>query len=170
MPRHMIYDVDVAIPAAAMYRNFTTVNYWNDLVEFYLENNARTEIAHFRSDETGTDIAFSHILSADDLPAIARAVVPGRFVITREQHFEPFHEVANEARGRYSAQVPAPVDVTGDYVLADTEQGSRMRMETVCTARVPIIGGQIEQLLMSGLKTLFSREGEFTADWVARHL
>ena len=170
MPRHMVYDVDVAIPAAAMYRNFTTVNYWNDLVEFYLENNARTEIAHFRSDATGTDIAFSHILSADDLPAIARAVVPGRFVITREQHFEPFHEAANEARGRYSAQIPAPVDVTGDYVLADTEQGSRMRMETVCTARVPIIGGQIEQLLMGGLKTLFSREGEFTADWVARHL
>ena len=42
-------------------------------------------------------------------------------------------------------------------------------METVCRARVPIIGGQIEQLLMNGLQTLFSREGEFTADWVARH-
>ena len=122
------------------------------------------------TDETGTDIAFSHILSADDLPAIARAVVPGRFVITREQHFEPFHEATNEARGRYGAQIPAPVDLTGDYVLADTEQGSRMRMETVCRARVPIIGGQIEQLLMNGLKTLFSREGEFTTDWVARHL
>ena len=90
----------------------------------------------------------------------------------KRKHADAMHqlEVANEARGRYSAQVRAPVDVTGDYVLADTEQGSRMRMETVCTARVPIIGGQIEQLLMSGLKTLFSREGEFTADWVARHL
>lgn len=170
MARRMVYDVDVVIPAAEMYRNFTTIDYWQDLVAFYLENDARTEIAHFQSDDTGTDIAFSHILSADDLPAIARAVVPGRFVITREQHFEPFHEAANEARGRYSAQIPAPVDVTGDYVLADTQRGSRMRMETVCNARVPLIGGQIEQLLMNGLKTLFSREGEFTADWVARHL
>lgn len=169
MPRRMVYDVDVVIPAAEMYRNFTTIDYWHDLVEFYLQNAARTEIAHFHSDEDGTDIAFSHILSADDLPAIARAVVPGRFVITREQHFEPFHTAVNEAHGRYSAQIPAPVDVTGDYVLSDTERGSRMRMETVCRARVPIIGGQIEQLLMNGLQTLFSREGEFTADWVARH-
>jgi hypothetical protein len=110
------------------------------------------------------------VTSCDRRCGRACVVVPGRFVITREQHFEPFHEAANEARGRYSAQIPAPVDVTGDYVLADTERGSRMRMETVCKARVPIIGGQIEQLLMSGLKTLFSKEGEFTADWVARHL
>lgn len=169
MPRHMVYDVDVAIPAAVMYRNFTAVDYWHDLVEFYRQNAARTELAHFHTDETGTDIAFSHILSADDLPAIARAVVPGRFVITREQRFEPFHEASNEARGRYSARIPAPVDVTGDYTLQDTERGSRMRMETVCKARVPIIGGQIEQLVVTGLKTLFSKEGEFTADWIARH-
>ena len=169
MSRRMIYDVDVVIPAAEMYRNFTTVEYWNDLVDFYRENAARTEIANFRTDDTGTDIAFSHILSADDLPAVARSVIRGQFVITREQHFEPFHAVANEARGRYSARIPAPVEVTGDYVLQDTGQGSRMRMETLCQARVPVIGGQIEQLLMNGLQTLFSREGEFTADWVARH-
>jgi len=44
-----------------------------------------------------------------------------------------------------------------------------MRLETLCTARVPIIGGQIEQLLANGLRTLFSKEGEFTADWISRH-
>lgn len=169
MARRMVYDIDVEVPAAVMYRNFTNRGYWDDLVEFYLENSARTEIAHFSCDETGTDIAFSHILSADDLPAIARPVLPGTFVITREQHFEPFHESTNQARGSYRATVPAPVEVTGDYLLSDTAGGSRMRLETVCTARVPIIGGQIESLLAGGLKTLFSREGEFTSDWVARH-
>ncbi|MCB1264344.1 MAG: DUF2505 domain-containing protein [Mycobacterium sp.] len=169
MPRHMAYDVDVVVPAAVMYGYFTTVEYWEDLVGFYRENATRTEIAHFRSDDTGTDISFAHILSAEDLPAIARPVVPGTFVITREQHFEPFDEAANQATGRYRAQIPAPVDVTGDYVLADTEHGSRMRLETACRVRVPIIGGQIEGLLVTGLKTLFSREGEFTADWVAGH-
>lgn len=169
MSRRMVYDVDVVVPAAEMYRNFTGIGYWEDLVEHYRENAARTEITHFSSDDTGTDVVFSHILSAADLPAIARPVLPGTFVITREQHFEPFHADTNQARGRYRAEIPAPVEVSGDYALVDTEAGSRMRLETVCRARIPIIGGQIEQLLVGGLKTLFSREGEFTADWIARH-
>ena len=169
MTKRMAFDIEVGVPAVVMYEDFTTIKYWEDLVGFYRENKTRTEIAHFSSDDTGTDISFAHILSADDLPAIARPVVPGTFTITREQHFEPFDAAANQATGRYRAQIPAPVDVTGEYVLADTGQGSRMRLETACRVRVPIIGGQIEGLLVTGLKTLFSREGEFTADWVAAH-
>lgn len=169
MPRNMIFDIDVEIPAAEMYRLFTTVDYWQDLVTFYRENAARTEIAHFSSDETGTDVSFTHIMSGDDLPAIARPVVPGTFIVTREQHFEPFHLATNQASGRYRAHIPAPVELTGEYVLADTDGGSRMRLETVCQVRVPLIGGQIEQLVMGGLKMLFTEEGRFTTDWVAGH-
>jgi hypothetical protein len=44
-----------------------------------------------------------------------------------------------------------------------------MRLETRCHARVPLIGGQIEQLLANGLRALFAEEGEFTADWIDRH-
>ena len=170
MPRSMVYAVDIDVPAAVMYRNFTAVDYWQDLVEYYLQSGARTEITRFSSQDSGTDVTFSHIMSAQDLPAIARPVLPSTFVITREQHFDPFEHAINQAKGRYSARVPAPVEVTGDYVLADTEGGSQMRMETVLRARVPIIGGQIEQLLASGLKAMFADEGKFTADWVARHL
>lgn len=170
MPRSMVYNVDVDVPAAVMYRNFTAIDYWQDLVAFYEQNAARTEIAHFSTDDTGTDVSFSHILSAQDLPPIARPVLPGTFVITREQHFEPFHEATNRAFGRYRAQIPTvPVEVTGTYVLQDTEHGSQMSLDTLCTARVPIIGGQIEQLLTNGLRTLFTREGEFTTNWIGSH-
>lgn len=169
MPRNMVFDIDVAVPAAEMYRQFTTRDYWEDLVTFYRGNGSRTEIAHFSSDGTGTDVSFNHIMSADDLPGIARPVVPGTFVVTREQHFEPFHSERNQAAGRYRARIPAPVEVTGDYLLHDTDAGSRMRLETFCKARVPLIGGQIEQLVIGGLKLLFAREGEFTADWIAGH-
>ena len=170
MPRSMVYDIDVAVSAAVMYRHFTGIDYWRDLVDFYRENGARTEIAHFSSDASGTDVSFSHIIGAQDLPAIARTVVPATFTIIRVQHFDPFCEATNRAVGRYRAEVPvAPVEVTGDYVLADTATGSQMRLETRCKARVPLIGGQIEQLLASGLRTLFATEGEFTADWIDGH-
>ena len=170
MPRSMVYTVDVDVPAAQMYENFTAIGYWQDLVEFYRENGSQTEIANFATDANGTDIAFSHILSAQDLPPVARPVLPGTFVITREQHFDPFQESTNRAYGHYRAVIPAvPVQVTGDYTLLDAASGSQMRLETLSTARVPIIGGQIEQLLANGLRTLFSKEGEFTADWISRH-
>lgn len=165
----MVFDIDVEVPAARMYNLFTKVDYWQDLVDFYLSHSSRTEIAHFSSDETGTHVSFTHIMSAADLPAIARPVLPGTFVVTREQHFEPFHAPTNRALGNYRAHIPAPVELTGNYTLADTEGGSRMRLESTCRVKVPLIGGQIEQLVMGGLKLLFTEEGEFTADWVASH-
>jgi hypothetical protein len=169
MSRSMVYDVDVAVPAAVMYRNFTGIDYWRDLVDFYRENGARTEIAHFSTDASGTDVSFSHIMSAQDLPAITRRVLPDTFVVTREQHFDPFHAPTSQATGRFRALIPAPVEVTGDYLLHNTGRGSRMRLDSACRVRVPLIGGQIENLVVGGLKTLFAREGEFTAEWVAGH-
>ena len=169
MPRSMVYDVDVDVPADQMYRYFSALDYWEDLVEFYRNNGSRTEIALFSSDSSGTDISFRHIMSAQDLPPVARPVLPGTFVVTRVQHFDPFHEPTNRATGRYVAEIPAPVEVTGDYLLHDIDRGSRMRLESTCRARVPIIGGQIEKLVMGGLKMLFAEEGQFTAEWVAGH-
>lgn len=168
MTKRMDFDVEVGVPAAVMYRDFTTIKYWEDLVVRYREEATQTEIAHFSSDDTGTRVAFAHILTAADLPAIARPVLPGTFVVTREQHFDPFDDRGGLATGRYRATVPhVPVDIEGDYALTDTATGSRMRLATRCTARVPLIGGQIESLLIGGLKGLFANEGEFTANWIA---
>ena len=95
-----------------MYGFFTTIGCWEDLVGFYRRNASRTEIAHFSSDQTGTDVAFTHILSAQDLPPIA-SVITGSFVVTREQHFDPFHAPGNQAVGRYRAQIPLPLRSPG---------------------------------------------------------
>ena len=170
MPRTMVYDIDVDVPAAVLHRDFTGVDYWEELVTFYEANGARTELARFRTDETGTDIAFSHILTSTDFPAVARPVLPSTFVVTREQHFDPFEPSAQRVNGTYRAVVPTvPVDIRGEYLLNDTAGGSRMRLQTQCTVRAPIIGGQIEGLILGGLRTMFAEEGRFTSEWVARH-
>lgn len=170
MPRRMSYVVRVDKPAAAVYRDFTTMGYWEDLVEFYRENSLHTEITRFSTGASGTDIAFTHTISAHDLPAIARPVVPDSFTITRQQHFDPLDERAGRAAGHYSADVPvAPVEISGGYVLSDTAGGSQLELQTLCRVKVPIIGGQIEHLVVNGLRTMFSTEGEFTTAWVAGH-
>ena len=166
----MAYTVDVAAPADVLYRDITALDYWQALVQSYRDNSTRTEIAHFSTGPDGTDVSFAHILSAEDLPPIARPVVPATFVVTREQHFDPFDDGTSRAVGRYRALVPnVPVDIEGTYVLCDAEQGSQMQIDTRCTVRVPIIGRQIESLIVNGLKHLFATEGEYTAEWIAGH-
>lgn len=173
MARRMAYTVDVGVPPEVLYASLTTIDYWQDLVETYRENSTRTEIVHFSTGPEGTDVSFAHILSADDLPAIARPVVPGTFVVTREQHFGPFEESAarissGQARGSYRALIPSvPVDIEGDYILGAGGPGSQMHINSRCTVRVPLIGGQIETLIVGGLKSLFATEGEYTAEWFA---
>lgn len=170
MSRRMSYVVRVDKPAVAAYQDFTTIGYWEDLVAFYRENSLQTEIIRFSTDAAGTDIAFTHTISAQDLPSIARPVVPGSFTITRYQHFDPLDPVAGRAAGHYSAAVPkVPVEISGEYVLSDTVDGSQLELETLCRAKVPIIGGQIEHWILDGLQTMFRTEGEFTTDWVAGH-
>lgn len=170
MPRTMVYDIDVGVTAESLHRDFTGVDYWEELVTFYEANGARTELAHFHTDDNGTDIAFSHILTSADFPAVARPVLPSTFVVTREQHFDPFEPSAKRVNGTYRAVVPTvPVDIRGEYLLSDTATGSRMRLQTQCTVRAPIIGGQIEGLILGGMRTLFAEEGRFTSEWVARH-
>lgn len=170
MARRMAYTVDVGVPTEMLYRDLTTIDYWEALVEAYRENSAQTEIAHFSTGPGGTDVVFAHIFSAQDLPAIARPLVPGTFVVTREQHFDPFEDGAGRAGGHYRAEVPGvPVDIDGTYVLTAAGEGSQMQIDTRCAVRVPIIGGQIEIMLVNGLKTLFANEGEHTAEWIAGH-
>lgn len=169
MPRSLVYDAYVEVPAADMYRHFTTPGYWHDLVDFYRETASHTEITHFSSNESGTDVTFTHVMTAQDLPPVARRVVPGSFVVTREQHFDPFDGSTNRATGHFSGKVPAPVDITGQTLLQDSDQGCQMRLTSSCRVRIPIVGGQIENLVMGGLRMLFEHEGAFTADWITDH-
>lgn len=169
MARRMSYDVEVGGTAAQMYRDFTAIDYWQDLIAHYDDLGTDTELSAFSSGDNGTDISFVHTLRAADLPPIVRPVLPATFVLTREQHFDPFEPATNTAAGHYRAVIPAPVDVVGDYLLSDTDTGSRMRIAARCTVRIPLIGGQIEKLLIGGLQQMFAGEGEFTEDWIVTH-
>jgi hypothetical protein len=169
MSRRMDYVIDLDKPAEALYESFTSRQYWDDLITIH-EANALTEIVGFSRDESGTDIEFTHTLSRHNLPPIASAVVPIKIVVTRKQHFDAFNPESRTAKGHYCALVPAaPLDFTGHYVLGQTPTGSELRLNSLCTVNVPLLGGKIEQLILNGLRHLFDAERDFTRDWIASH-
>jgi hypothetical protein len=165
----MDYVITLDKPVADLYQSFTSRPYWEDLVAEH-QQHTDTELAGFSSDETGTDIVFTHTVSRRDMPPMIAAVVPLRLTITREQHFDPFNAATNSADGHYRALVPAaPLKFDGTYVLTQTGEGSELRLSSLCTVNVPLVGGKIEQWVLDGLRGMFDSERDFTREWITGH-
>lgn len=168
MARRMEHTVAFAAPASHIHAQFTSEDYWRSLAEVYRGLNARTELTLFRSDERGTDIALRQVMPRDDLPPVARRVMPVDLVITREQHFAPFDDGAERAHGTFAASMPrAPGRLDGRYELSGTPAGSSLRVRSYCKVSVPLVGGTLEDLILTNMRKLFDGERRFTAEWVA---
>ena len=96
--------------------------------------------------------------------------MPVDMIITREQHFDPFDADANSATGTYRASVPhGPGHFGGRYHLTENGEKSQMRLASVCKVHIPLIGGTLEQLILSNITMLFDAEEAFMADWISKH-
>jgi hypothetical protein len=104
----------------------------------------------------------------DDLPPIARKVIPVDMVITRGQHFGPFDHDTQRATGTFVATMPrAPGRLGGDYELVDTPTGCRFQVSSTCKVSIPLVGGTLEDLVLTNMRIMFDEERRFTASWVA---
>lgn len=160
----MQYTVTFTAPAARIYDQFTSEEYWRGLTEEYRRLNPRTELTLFRSYQGGTDIALRQVMPRDDLPPVARKVMPVDLVITREQHFGPFDDATEQAAGTFSATMPrAPGRLSGRYDLTGTATGCELRVTSECKVSIPLVGGTLEDLVLTNMRHLFHGERNFTA-------
>jgi hypothetical protein len=168
MGRRMEHTIAFDAPAAHVHAQFTSEDYWRSLTEVYRALNPRTELMLFRSVAGGTDIALRQVMPRDDLPPVARKVMPVDLVITREQHFDPFDDGSARAHGTFAATMPrAPGRLDGRYELSDTPNGSRLLVHSSCKVSIPLVGGTLEDLILTNMRTLFDGEQRFTAERVA---
>ena len=166
----MDYTIAFDAPAEKIYQDFTSRQYWDSLMDAYGWLTPMSEITRFTSDDSGTDIVFKQNLPRMYLPPVARTVMPVDMVITREQHFAPFDPTTNTATGTFRASVPhGPGHFGGKYLLSDAGERSQFRLSSVCKVHIPLVGGTLEQLILSNITMLFDAEEAFTADWIAKH-
>ncbi|WP_197507569.1 DUF2505 domain-containing protein [Mycobacterium sp. ACS4331] len=169
MSRRMDYTVTFDVPVERVYADFTSRTFWDSLMAAYGWLTPQSEVTHFSSSDSGTDIVFRQLLPRSELPPIARSVMPVDMVITREQHFDPFDAAQRRVTGSYRATVPrGPGHFGGQYLLTEGESGTQMRLASVCKVSIPLIGGTLEQLILSNITMLFDAERQFMADWVAQ--
>jgi Protein of unknown function (DUF2505) len=166
----MDYVVSFDAPIEKIYQDFTSRVYWDTLMDAYRWLTPLSEIKRFSSDETGVDIVFKQNLPRMYLPAIARTVMPVDMIITREQHFDPFDHAKNAAKGTYRASIPAgPGQFGGTYFLTESRRGCQLRLASVCTVYIPLVGGKLEELILHHITQLFDAEEAFMADWISKH-
>jgi len=166
----MDHVVSFAAPAETIYQDFTDRVYWESLMARYRNMSQISDLTHFSTGASGTDIVFRQVFPRSELPPLARAAMPVDMVITREQHFDPFDPATNSADGTYRASIPAEFGhFSGQYSLSGTEAGSQLRLSSECRVKIPLVGGTLEQLILSNITQLFDDEGAFMSDWVAKH-
>jgi Protein of unknown function (DUF2505) len=170
MSRRMDYLVTFEAPAEKIYQDFTNREYWDTLMAAYRWVSTGSELTRFATGDSGTDIVFRQVLPRSELPPVARAVMPVDMVITREQHFDPYDQRTNSAEGTYRATVPTGLGhFSGRYFLSETTSGAQLRLASECKVHIPLVGGTLEQLILSNITQLFEAEGAFMADWGAKH-
>jgi Protein of unknown function (DUF2505) len=170
MTRRMDYVVSFDAPAEKIYQDFTDRGYWESLMARYRSMSQISDLTHFDSGPSGTDIVFRQVFPRSELPPVARAVMPVDMVITREQHFDPYNHDSNGAHGTYRASIPAGMGhFGGRYHLSETPSGSQLLLASECKVKIPLVGGTLEQLILSNITQLFDTEGAFMADWVSKH-
>jgi hypothetical protein len=102
----MDYRITFGAPAETVYRDFTSRDYRQTLMDAYRFLTPQSEITTFRSNGSGTDIVFKQNLPRMYLPPIARSVMPVDMIITREQRFDPYDHAAKRGKGSYRASAP----------------------------------------------------------------
>ena len=169
MSRRRKYTVAFEVPPEKIYQDLTSREYWDALIEVY-QGFTPSEITSYRTDGGGTDVEFVHRLPRSELPAVVRHALPTDVVVTRSQRLEAFDHSRNRATGTYSASIPhAPGRLSGQYLLIETDTGSRLEFDSVCKVWLPLIGGSVEDMILNGITDLFDGEREFTAEWIAKH-
>jgi hypothetical protein len=139
--------------------------YWEArMTEMRERTDSDHDIVAFESDGNGIAIELRHVLRRDQLPELAQAIQRRDMVITRRESFGPYEE---ETSGDYEATMPgAPGTLTGTMRLFETETGSTLRISSRAKVGIPLLGRQLEQMILINLVDLFRAEAEFTAGYL----
>ena len=128
----------------------------------YSENH----VEEFAVSDAGIHVVLHHVIPRSKLPDLARTVMKKDMVITRTETYGPFDE---RSTGRYEATVPAgPGSLTGTMDLFGHEDGTTLRTSSEAKVHLPLVGGKLEDLILTNLVEVFAVEAAITSDWLGR--
>jgi Protein of unknown function (DUF2505) len=167
MPRSLALSLDAPVAVEEILAAFGDEQYWQARLAAFDGGTATLNALSVREDGSVT-AALTVSLFANRLPKVVAALAPGDLEMARTERWQPARD--GQARGAIEVAVPgAPVSAIGKVMLVSLETGARLDFSTTVQVNIPLVGGQVENFIVSRLGDEISAVQRFTNNWIVAH-
>ena len=129
---------------------------------------ARRHTVSIKQQGVRTIIVSTRDMATDEFPSFVKSMVGETLAVTETQDWGPAGADGGR-QGRLSVDIAgAPIELTGTLLLAPGGQGTVETIEGELKARVPLLGGKIEQAAAPAIKSAIRVESETGKVWLAQ--
>jgi hypothetical protein len=164
VPRSLALSLDAPVGVDEILAAFGDDEYWRARLAAF-DGGTATLNGLTVDDDGAVQAALTVSLFANRLPTVVTALVPGEFTMARTETWHPTGD--GQARGTIEVSVPgAPVSAIGNVMLVSRPDGSRLEFSTTVRVNIPVVGGQVENFIVSRLGDEISAVQRFTNNWI----
>jgi hypothetical protein len=99
---------------------------------------------------------------------VVAALAPGDLEMARTETWHPTGD--GQARGAIEVAIPgAPVSAIAKVMLVSLATGARLDFSTTVRVNIPLVGGQVENFIVSRLGDEIDAVQRFTNNWIVAH-
>ncbi|WP_343600349.1 DUF2505 domain-containing protein [Mycobacterium sp.] len=167
MPRSFALSVDSTVGVDQILWAFGHREYWRARLGTFGEGTATLDAHDVDSDGTVTlDLTLGFV--RDRLPKVVAGVHRGELAMVQHERWTRIGD--GRGRGEITVTVPgAPVHAFGEVLLLPTDHGARGEFTTTVQVKIPLIGGQLENLIGNQLGDEIREVQRFTGAWVTEN-
>lgn len=167
MPRSFALAIDAPVGVDEILAAFGDEQYWQARLAAF--DGGKAALGGLAVDVDGTvTAALTVSLFANRLPKVVTALAPGDLEMARTETWRPTGD--GQGRGTIEVAVPgAPVSAAGKVTLVSRSGGARLDFSTTVKVHIPLVGGQVENFIVSRLGDEISAVQRFTDSWILAH-
>ena len=164
MPRSFALSLDAPVAVDEILAAFADGDYWQARLAAF--DGGTATLDRLTVDPGGSvTAALTVSLFSNRLPKVVAALASGNLEMARTETWHPAAD--GHARGRIEVSVPgAPVAAVGTVTLVPTDAGARLDFSTTVQVNLPLVGGQVENFIVSRLGDEISAVQRFTDNWI----
>jgi hypothetical protein len=167
MPRSLALSLDAPVGVEEILAAFGDEQYWQARLAAF-DGGTATLNGLTVGDDGSVIAALTVSLFANRLPKVVAALAPGDLEMARTETWHPTGD--GQARGAIEVAIPgAPVSAIGKVMLVSLATGARLDFSTTVRVNIPLVGGQVENFIVSRLGDEIGAVQRFTNNWIVAH-
>ena len=162
------FEISTESPASVeqIHAAFGREDYW---LALHAAGDAPTTLDSLIVDTDGTvTVRCTQHLGRQLLPDLVAKLLPGELKILHSETWRPVGD--RQVRGQVNISVAGGLgSARGEAWLAPAGNGSQLRVTARVAVKIPLAGGQLENLIGANLAVSIPAGQRFTATWIAEH-